>query len=362
MIGDIFIVDGFVLGKMNGMSFCLRSILVNIEFDLRRHIVVLVPSKDFVRLVPPGFGVVVLECKNFILWENFVLPKYLKSLAGDVSLFSPANTSPLFLPTKIRRYLLLHDVMFYKFFDFSGVKHFLSHLYYAVNVYFGSSSALKIFTVSNFSKSDIKSVFGGRVPAEKIHVFYEAPRCDFGDYRVEDVKVYGRFFLAPCLGDPRKSSRETFEAFVRYRKQGGLVNLVMFGDEVAWRKINKNCGVCEGSFFLGRVSDKLLASLYRFSNGFFFCSKYEGFGLPVLEAMSCGSPVVTTNTTSLPEVGGSAAHYVDARGLVSGIVEAMFALEDVEYFELLRLRGYKNVKRFDWKRSADFLMAEAGVC
>lgn len=94
---------------------------------------------------------------------------------------------------------------------------------------------------------------------------------------------------------------------------------------------------------------------YKGASIFLFPSLYEGFGLPVLEAMACGTPVITSNVTSIPEVGGDAVHYVDPKNINSIKKGLEKVLEDKNYQLKLREKGLKQASRFDWHNSINKL-------
>jgi glycosyltransferase involved in cell wall biosynthesis len=115
----------------------------------------------------------------------------------------------------------------------------------------------------------------------------------------------------------------------------------------------KQCGIKDRVKFLGYVSDEELSVLYSSCFAFIYPSYYEGFGLPVLEAMSCGAAVITSNTSSLPEVGGDAVLYIDPRSKKS-LVEAMKGLLDnPSLIPELRMKSKERAKIFSWDKAAE---------
>jgi glycosyltransferase involved in cell wall biosynthesis len=119
----------------------------------------------------------------------------------------------------------------------------------------------------------------------------------------------------------------------------------------------KKFGVEERVKFLEKVSDEDLPSLYKHAEFFILPSLYEGFGLPVLEAMSYGCPVITSNISSLPEAGGDAALYVDPKD-VKDITEKMNRLlEDDKLRRELSEKGKEQIKKFSWEKSAKEVLA-----
>jgi len=112
-------------------------------------------------------------------------------------------------------------------------------------------------------------------------------------------------------------------------------------------------GVEERVIFLGEIAEKSLASIYRGASALIFPSLYEGFGLPVLEAMACGTPVVTSNTTALPEIAGKAALLVDPESTDNLAAAITAVVNNKELRQSLRTEGLRRATRFTWAATAD---------
>jgi glycosyltransferase involved in cell wall biosynthesis len=156
---------------------------------------------------------------------------------------------------------------------------------------------------------------------------------------------------------PHKNLERLIEAFRLVREQGRPeLELIIIGDEISklqsLRRAVHKYQLHRFVRFLGFVPDKTLAVLYRLASVFVFPSLYEGFGLPPLEAMASGTPVVTSNVSSLPEVVGDAAILVDpyrAEAIADGILQV---LRSAHLRDDLRQRGFARVKAYSWLRSA----------
>jgi glycosyltransferase involved in cell wall biosynthesis len=147
------------------------------------------------------------------------------------------------------------------------------------------------------------------------------------------------------------------EAFARLRQRSGFddVKLLIIGDEASrygsLRRSVEAAGVRQDVRFFGFVPERTLAALYRLASVFAFPSLYEGFGLPPLEAMACGTPVLTSRLSSLPEVVGDAALLVDpydVDDIASGLARI---LEDAELRARLVVAGRQRAQHFSWERS-----------
>ena len=122
------------------------------------------------------------------------------------------------------------------------------------------------------------------------------------------------------------------------------------------KRLTESLGMTESVRFLGPVADADLPALYAGADLFVFPSLYEGFGLPVLEAMACGTPVACSNTSSLPEVAGDAALLFDPTDIQAMVGAMDLALGDANMREELRRRGAAQAARFSWERTAQATM------
>ena len=141
------------------------------------------------------------------------------------------------------------------------------------------------------------------------------------------------------------------EAFKELRKESSSpIEFIVVGDFL-WKKDSDLTSISEGVKFVGRKSGEELVALVANSLAMVYVSYFEGFGIPVLEGMKSGVPVVTSNVTSMPEVGGDAAIYVDPFSIESiknGLVKAL----NEDGFSLLREKGLVQAKKFSWENSA----------
>jgi len=180
----------------------------------------------------------------------------------------------------------------------------------------------RILTVSDASKKDILEYFD--VPPEKITVIYNGiderfltePADEAVRHVAERYQLEGEFVLYVGNVKPHKNVERLIDAFNLVRQAGhDEVRLVVIGDEIsknaALRRAVHRHNLHKHVRFLGFLPDEMLAVVYRLAAVFVFPSLYEGFGLPPLEAMACGTPVITSNVSSLPEVTGGAALLVD---------------------------------------------------
>lgn len=205
-------------------------------------------------------------------------------------------------------------------------------------------------SISQFTKDELTALTD--VPAERVRVTPLAPDTSLFFPRPDSAHTalrtrYGlpeRFALFVGSGDPRKN----MQVIPRALAAAGLsLPLVVAGWD-GWQDSPPG-----GVIPLGYIDDETLATAYSAATMTVLPSTYEGFGLPVLEAMACGCPVITTRCASLPEVGGDAAVYFDPPDNAPGLGEAMGRIaEDTAHRKLLIEAGYDRAAQFTWERTA----------
>lgn len=291
------------------------------------------------------------------LWESFFLPRLLKKKNVDV-FHGPAFMIPLRF-TDLKTVVTIHDIVAFIKPETVPLKY---ALYMRFLIKLVVDKADKVITPSESTKKDLIERLG--VPEEKVEVVYEAVSRHFtpvnGFYGQVDVKKkYGirdRYMLFVGNLEPRKNLIRLMKAFELARKKlGSDFQLVICGKKgwlykdilQTYNEVNK------GDIILTNyVGDEDLVNLYRNADMFVFPTLYEGFGLPVLEAMGCGAPVVTSNVASLPEITGDAAVLIDPLD-VWQISEAMVkvALSDSLRRDL-RKKGIDQAAKFCWSKTA----------
>lgn len=232
----------------------------------------------------------------------------------------------------------------------------------------------KIIAVSQFSKQEIHEVFG--IPWEQIVVIYHGcsydmfPDGDEGKWHELRARLGlsdRPFILFVGGAEPRKNHRVLFEAFAQSPELIQELSMVAIGDETvrdsSLRQTAQALGLLEVVKCPGTLSTADLRVVYSQAVALVFPSLYEGFGIPLLEAMACGTPIITGQETALPEVAGDAALYINVQdseqlGTVLGQL-----LNDSELQERLRNKGFDRVKQFTWERAArDTLAVYQEVC
>jgi glycosyltransferase involved in cell wall biosynthesis len=231
--------------------------------------------------------------------------------------------------------------------------------------------AAAIFTISEYSKRDIVRRYC--VPSEKVTVtplaadpMYRPMRDEERDTgRLAEIRAkYGtgeRFILSVGNLQPRKNLRTLIEAYVKLRQADATRHkLVLVGRE-AWLHDDifaaaRASGYADELVFTGYVPDADLVALYNAADVFVYPSLFEGFGLPPLEAMACGTPTVTGNTSALPETVGEAALMVDPRDAEALAGALARVLGDAELRAELAGRGIARAAAFSWERTARIIL------
>ena len=179
-------------------------------------------------------------------------------------------------------------------------------------------------------------------------------------YQIPTDKSY---ILSLCSLSPRKNIDfliKAFDIFVSKFDLHGKINLVLAGSK-AWQTENifgeyESSKVKDNIIFTGFIDDEDINYLYNGANCFVYSSKYEGFGLPILEAMACNLPVITSNTSSMKEVAGNGALLIDPNNIDSLVAAFEKYFFEKGYREKLIEHSKNNVKRFSWQKTCDIIL------
>jgi glycosyltransferase involved in cell wall biosynthesis len=251
---------------------------------------------------------------------------------------------------------------------FSGPEWFTKSFQLLYHNYFprvGKISS-KVITCSNFAKRDLLKY--GIASEEKIRVIYEGSdhmngnsmfKNNNGDLPLKNLPLNGKHYVLN-LGsrDPRKNVKllcDAWKTIPEEVKQGRILAIAggKFFNNFADEKIS---GVPDDVIFLGYISEEQLSPLYNNADSFVFPSLYEGFGLPPLEAMACGTPVLASHSASLPEVCGGAALYCDPYNIDEVTNKLIQMLTDKSLREDLRQKGLERARSFTWGKAAQQLI------
>lgn len=293
------------------------------------------------------------------LWFEFQIPRILKKYQADLFLSPDGYLS---LNTKVPQLAVIHDINFvHRPEDLPWLK----AKYY--NHYFKKFArvARRIATVSYYSKEDITRSF--KVDYDKIDVVYDGINQVFAPTSAENQKKTREkytgghhYFLFVGALHPRKNILgllKAFDAFKSLDKKD--IKLVIVGGQMhkngEMYETYNNMRYKDDVVFTGRVSTPDLHSVLGAAMALTFVPFFEGFGIPVVEAMSAGVPVICSNTTSMPEVGGNAVLYADPVK-TEQITEAMLKIsENEDLRKSLIEKGFNQKKKFSWDETARLL-------
>jgi len=292
-------------------------------------------------------------------WFEWAVPLILKKFAPDIFLSLDGFAS---LAASVPTVDVIHDLNFHHY--PADMPAMISRYY---NAYFPkyAKKAKGIATISEYSKRDIVTLYGE--PPSKITLTWCGVSDAFLPLGDEDKKkIRGSlaggapYFLSVGAVHPRKNLSRLIKAFDQFKDRTNTeLKLVLAGPSLfktgelfqVWNQSLHKKDI----LFTGTVSNERLAAIYGGAEALLFVSYFEGFGIPALEAMACEIPVVAANRTSLPEVCGQAARYVDPFS-VDDIARAM---EDIFYDEDLRAHlietGRRQKENFSWDKTADLL-------
>lgn len=287
-----------------------------------------------------------------ILYQQLILPFILIKEKINL-LYCPSIACPIFFKNKI---VTILDCAFVYFKEKNSL-FFL--IYVKLLIFYLKYFNGLVITISVFSKKDIVEKL--KLKEENIKIVYcGAPKLLEIDElkRKEIIRKFGlmnkRFIFYIGNFHSRKNIKRSLEAFNLIRDNYPDITFVLAGKMI--KEFNKKFLASNNVKYLGIITDEEKSALYRSGLFFVFCSLYEGFGLPVLEAQSLNIPVLTSNLSSLPEVAGDGAIFVDPYSIEDISQKMSDLINDDILREDLIIKGQNNIKRFYWRDSANVLL------
>ncbi len=298
----------------------------------------------FARNVLPAirYSPIVLSGRPAAPLDAWRLSRALRNLKRDDLFFSPGYNAPLFCPSPF--IFTIHDLSHVYCAENSSP---LIRLYYATFAKRACDRAAAVLTVSEFTRSQILEWSG--ISADKV----ANVSCGVeASYRPEGDKYAAPFPYLLCVSN-RKPHKNEFRLVTAFANANiPCMHLVFTGEPASGiMKCIEQERVKDRVHFTGIVPESKLPGLYRGAEALAFPSLYEGFGLPVLEAMACGTPVMTANTAAMPEVAGDAALLVDPASVeqIANAIEQI--VSDTSLRLCLRERGLARATQFSWDRT-----------
>ena len=330
-------------------------------------------KNEYFVFVAPGEDKCLEDTKNvhileiggnfYPLWEQVTLPKVANELNLDI-LHCTSNTAPI--RCKIPLVLTLHDIIFLEPRDKNNKSLYqnMGWLYRRLVVPKILKKCERIITVSNFEKDNIISKLN--IPEAQMAMIYNGyndwfkPVSDTENVYQKYIEKPGYFFF---LGntDPKKNTERTLIAYSNYLKQSSVKRKLLMADlDKAYLNgiVERNHieNILPSIVMPGYIVNSDLPYIYNNAFAFLYTSLRESFGIPLLEAMACGTPVITSNTSSMPEIGGKEAILINPES-PDEITEKMLQLEnDQMFYDQQKKIGLERAQLFSWRETAEQLL------
>ena len=349
----------------HGMDFVALEVIRELQkLDTENEYYILTaPGEDHCLTPTSNFHIVEIKCPSYPLCEQLALPRAIRRIKPDL-LHCTSNTAPVFCSVPL--VLTLHDIIFLE--KRAGKN---SSLYQNMGWYYRRlvvpriiKHCRKIITVSNFECNRIRSFLNleeNRITA--IHNGYsqrfqqlETPRTQIQKYLPDEEYL---FFLGNT--DPKKNTPRTLKAYSLYLKKSTKRLPLLIADlkEDAIDRILNQEQIEEIKPMLrypGYIPHTDLPAIYNKASVFLYTSLRESFGIPLLEAMACGTPVITSNTSAIPEIAGKDALLINPEKAET-IAEALIELEQNPLLRQQQIDyGLERVKHFSWQQTAHRLL------
>ncbi len=353
--------DGTTLRpRRTGVGYYTEHLLQHVAREASGDELLLLSNRRVETVAPLPQSIRIVENHRFplrILWMQLLAPHVLREIHPDVAHFTNGLIP---LATNVPIVVTIHDMSLTLYPRYHPPRRVILNRPLA-NLAARRASA--IITVSHSARRDILRLY--KVAPERVHVIHEAAAPCFRriDDRAALAGVRRRYGLADRIIlyvgtiEPRKNLPRLIEAFARRRATGELTHQLVCVGPYGWSSRGvqqriEQLGITRAVCFTGYVPFSDLAALYNASEMFVFPSLYEGFGLPVMEAMACGVPVITGGHSSLIEIAGGAVHAVDPVD-TEALGDALVSLaRSKEHRMELARRGLLRAQQFSWRRAA----------
>lgn len=321
------------------------------------------PGEDRCLEETQNFHIIELKCPSYPLWEQVALPIAARKHKVDI-LHCTSNTAPIWCSTPLM--LTLHDIIFLEPRDKNNKSLYqnMGWLYRRIVVPKILNKCKRIITVSNFELNNIISKLN--IPKQQMAMVYNGynnwfrPIENVEDVTSKYIDQTGYFFF---LGntDPKKNTERTLIAYSKYLKMSKIKRKLLIADlksqhleEIISRKGLDD--IKDNVVLTGYVVNSDLPYIYNGAFTFLYTSLRESFGIPLLEGMACGTPVITSNTSSMPEIGGKNAALINPESS-DEIAAMMLKIENNSDFrnEVIN-NGLERAKLFSWKNTATNLL------
>jgi len=356
--------------KKHGMDIVALELIKHLQQldQVNEYFILVKPDTDNKILSEtPNFHIIEIQGGPYPLWEQYHLPKMIRKINPDI-LHCTSNTTPIFVSAPL--VLTLHDILFMQRIDFTKGTLYqrYGNLYRRLIVPRIIHKCKKIITVSGFQKKEIDAYFS--LPPDRVKVIYNS-----FDYRFKNIahgdqlslsrkkfNLPEKFILYLGNTHPNKNINNVLKAIsLLHHETNEKISLVMPDiDESFLSKILAEIddpGLRSQIILTGYIPNSELKYVYTMASVFLYPSFYESFGIPILEAMACGTPVITSNAAAMPEIAAGAAIIIDPKEPTSLKNAMITLLSSPIQHSLYRERGLQRAKSFDWRVTADQVMA-----
>jgi len=354
--------------RQKGLGRYVQKLVEGLEqIDKYNQYIIFLRKDNWDKFQPknPNFKKVLADYRWYSLKEQIFLPFRIWQQKIDLMHFPHFNFPVLYFGPFI---VTIHDLVLKKFptrraSSLGPFRYFIKNLAYQAVIRLAVKRAKKIIAVSNYTKQDILRHFNIR--PDKIKVIYEGgPNLKLSKTKIQDtnrLNITKPYLLYVGNAYPHKNLERLIIAFSKLAgdKKYCDLQLVLVGEMDYFYQRLKNLSyfslaeMRQKIIFAGFVPDQDLGILYHNALLYVFPSLCEGFGLPPLEAMTYGCPVVCSNTTCLPEILGPAALYFDPENIDQIVLKIKQAIEDNHLREKLISQGFKRVKNYQWSKMAE---------
>lgn len=345
----------------HGMDFVALEIIRRLQRmdTVNQYYILVAPGEDVCLQPSANVTIITLRCPTYPLWEQVALPLAIKRLKPDI-IHCTSNTAPLM--GKIPLVLTLHDIIYLETRQQSSASWYQNMGWYYRRLVVPTilKRCAAIITVSRFECQRIRESL--QLDASQLVPIHNG----YGDHfkPIEQPYVVTSRYLKEAdyllfLGntDPKKNTPRTLKAYGLYVQQTPNPLPLLVAD-LASEYIDQVLSDIDMPFirpllrFSGYIPNTDLPALYTGAKVFLYTSLRESFGIPLLEAMACGTPVVTSNTSSMPEVAGDAALFADPTDEKEIAAQLMKLLTDETCYQSMVSKGLERVKAFSWEATA----------
>lgn len=349
----------------HGMDIVILEVIRELQkYDtINEYFILVAPGTDKCLQETPNFHIIEIKCASYPLWEQIALPWTLSNIKPDI-LHCTSNTAPIFC--NIPLVLTLHDIIFLEKQQNTNKSLYqnFGRLYRKLIVPRILSKAKKIITVSDFERGNISKKTN--IPSEQIVTVYNGynkkfqPILDFHKVTEKYIKE-DNYILFFGNTDPKKNTFRTIKAYALYleKSKDKRPMLILDMNQSTVEQILKeekiehirSCIHCPGY-----IKNSDLPYIYNGAFVFIYPSLRESFGLPILESMGSGTPVIVSETSAIPEIAGDGALYIDPYN-EQDIANKLLLIENDEqlYCRLVEY-GKSRVNSFSWQNTAQNLM------